>query len=146
TNSWSVAPGTPRNTRGSWRSSWRSSGSPRTGRSARRNWPDCRCPTTPGTTSSHSLDPMENTEAVDLQVRRLSPSVGAEISGVDVRALTPADVPRIRGLFLQHHLLVFADQHLTDADLQRFAEHFGPLEGNNVRGVDGAVLPPVHRI
>ena len=89
---------------------------------------------------------MESTQAVDLCVRRLSPSVGAEITGVDVRVLTPSEVARIKGLFLQHHLLVFPDQHLTDGDIQRFAEHFGPLEGNKVRGVDGAVLPPVHRI
>jgi len=89
---------------------------------------------------------MDSTQAVDLCVRRLSPSVGAEITGIDVRALTSSQVARIKGLFLQHHLLVFPDQHLTDADIQRFAEHFGPLEGNKVRGVDGAVLPPVHRI
>src|SRR5688572_28372070 len=81
-----------------------------------------------------------------MRVRRLSPSVGAEISGVDVRTLTPAELARIKALFLEHHLLVFSDQDLTDADLQRFAENFGPLEQNQVRGVDGAVLPPVHRI
>jgi taurine dioxygenase len=89
---------------------------------------------------------MHSTQAVDLCVRRLSPSVGAEITGVDVRALTPSEVAGIKAAFLQHHLLVFPDQHLTDADIQRFAEHFGPLEENKVRGVDGAVLPAVHRI
>lgn len=89
---------------------------------------------------------MDSPQAVDLRVRRLSPSVGAEISGVDVRTLTAAELARIKALFLEHHLLVFPEQELTDQDIQRFAEHFGPLEGNRVRGVDGAVLPPVHRI
>jgi len=89
---------------------------------------------------------MDTTQAIDFRVRRLSSMVGAEVDGVDVRVLTPADIARIKHLFLQHHLLVFPDQHLTDVDIQRFAEHFGPLEENKVRGVDGAVLPPVHRI
>ena len=89
---------------------------------------------------------MDSPQALEMRVRRLSPAVGAEISGVDVRSLTPAELARIKALFLEHHLLVFSEQELSDADLQRFAEHFGPLEQNQVRGVDGAVLPPVHRI
>ena len=89
---------------------------------------------------------MDTPQALEMRVRRLSPAVGAEISGVDVRSLTPAELARIKALFLEHHLLVFSEQELSDVDLQRFAEHFGPLEQNQVRGVDGAVLPPVHRI
>jgi len=84
--------------------------------------------------------------AQELRVRRLSPHVGAEVSGVDVRVARAEHVARIKALFLEHHLLVFPDQELSDADIQRFAEQFGPLEQNQVRGVDGAVLPPVHRI
>lgn len=79
-------------------------------------------------------------------MRPLSAYVGAEVSGVDVRSVGADDVARIKALFLEHHLLVFPAQELTDADIQRFAEHFGPLEENRVRGADGAVLPPVHRI
>ena len=85
-------------------------------------------------------------QAVEMRVRPLSPHVGAEISGIDVKALSAAELARIKSLFLDHHLLVVSDQELADADLQRFAERFGPLEQNQVRGVDGAVLPPVHRI
>jgi len=89
---------------------------------------------------------VDTTQALEMRVRRLSPSVGAEITGVDVRTSTRAEIARIKALFLEHHLLVFAEQNLNDADIQRFAENFGPLEQNQVRGVDGAVLPPVHRI
>jgi len=89
---------------------------------------------------------MEPSQAVEMRVRTLSPYVGAEISGIDVRALSAAELARIKSLFLEHHLLVLSDQDLTDAHLQHFAEQFGPLEQNQVRGVDGAVLPPVHRI
>lgn len=89
---------------------------------------------------------MDTSQTLEMRVRRLSPSVGAEISGVDVRALGADERARVKSLFLEHHLLVLADQELNDADLQRFAEQFGPLEQNQVRGVDGGVLPPVHRI
>ncbi len=85
-------------------------------------------------------------QAVEMRVRPLSPHVGAEVSGIDVKVLSAAELARIKSLFLDHHLLVLRDQELADADLQRFAERFGPLEQNQVRGVDGAVLPPVHRI
>ena len=89
---------------------------------------------------------MDTSQALQMRVRRLSPHVGAEISGVDVRSSDPAQIDRIKALFLEHHLLVLSEQDLSDADIQRFAEHFGPLEQNQVRGVDGAVLPPVHGI
>ncbi len=89
---------------------------------------------------------MDTPQALEMRVRRLSPFVGAEISGVDVRTSSPGELARIKALFLEHHLLVLSGQELSDADIQRFAEAFGPLEQNQVRGVDGAVLPPVHGI
>ena len=89
---------------------------------------------------------MDISHAQELRVRRLSPHVGAEVVGVDIPAVSAEDLARIKALFLEHHLLVFPDQALSDADIQRFAEQFGPLEQNQVRGVDGAILPPVHRI
>ena len=89
---------------------------------------------------------MDTPQALEMRVRRLSPFVGAEISGVDVRTSSAGELARIKALFLEHHLLVISGQDLSDADIQRFAETFGPLEQNQVRGVDGAVLPPVHGI
>src|SRR6185295_12859320 len=83
-------------------------------------------------------DLMEPSQAVEIRVRSLSPHIGAEISGIDVKALGAPELARIKSLFLEHHLLVLSDQELADADLQRFAERFGPLEQNQVRGVDGA--------
>ena len=89
---------------------------------------------------------MDTSQALEMRVSRLSPFVGAELSGVDVRSLAAEELARVKALFLEHHLLVISNQTLLDADIQRFAEHFGPLEQNQVRGVDGAVLPAVHRI
>jgi alpha-ketoglutarate-dependent taurine dioxygenase len=89
---------------------------------------------------------VDTSQTLEMRVRRLSPFVGAELSGIDVRSLAADELARVKSLFLEHHLLVISNQTLSDADIQRFAEHFGPLEQNQVRGVDGAVLPAVHRI
>jgi taurine dioxygenase len=63
-----------------------------------------------------------------LQVQRLQPDIGAEISGVDLReplALTDRD--EIRGLLLRHKVLVFRDQRITRQQHLQFARSFGDI-------------------
>ncbi|RZJ02191.1 MAG: hypothetical protein EOO54_26760, partial [Haliea sp.] len=48
----------------------------------------------------------------------LSGVMAAEIDGLDLARATPADMARIRELFLKHHLLVVRRQQLTDADIE----------------------------
>lgn len=56
---------------------------------------------------------------------------GAHVRGVDLRADLDADtVQEIRQLWLEHHVLAFPDQGLTDDDLERFTQYFGPF-GND---------------
>jgi taurine dioxygenase len=51
---------------------------------------------------------------------------GASITGVDLRQPLSADLAgAIRAAWLQHHVLAFPDQDLTDDDLERFTLHFG---------------------
>lgn len=51
---------------------------------------------------------------------------GASVTGVDLtRPLTPDEVSAIRGLWLQHHVLAFPDQAMSDDDLERFTLAFG---------------------
>ncbi|MGD8416457.1 MAG: TauD/TfdA family dioxygenase [Pseudomonadales bacterium] len=53
-------------------------------------------------------------------------SCGAVVTGVDLSTqLSHALISEIRGAWLEHLVLVFPDQHLTDPDLVRFAECFG---------------------
>jgi alpha-ketoglutarate-dependent taurine dioxygenase len=78
--------------------------------------------------------------------RPLSSALGAEVTGSDLARLADGELDAIKALFLKHHLLVLREQHLTDADIQRFAEAFGPIEVNQVKGSDGAVLQAVHAI
>ncbi|KNB50942.1 TauD/TfdA dioxygenase family protein [Streptomyces caatingaensis] len=58
----------------------------------------------------------------------LTPVLGAEVSGVDLREeLTKRQLTEIKDAFLDRHVLVFRDQDITPEDHKRFAAHFGPL-------------------
>lgn len=50
------------------------------------------------------------------------------MTGVDVaRPIDAGTVARIRAAWLEHHVLAFPDQSLTDDDLERFTLAFGPF-------------------
>jgi taurine dioxygenase len=54
-------------------------------------------------------------------------SCGATVSDVDVRALTDESVGMIRSAWLEHKVLAFPDQELSDDDLEAFTLRFGPF-------------------
>jgi taurine dioxygenase len=63
-----------------------------------------------------------------IAVTKLHPVIGAEISGVDLSR--PLDEDRMRQIeeaWHAHTVLLFRDQHLSEADQRRFASHFGPI-------------------
>ncbi len=51
---------------------------------------------------------------------------GARVTGVDLtRPLAPETVAEIRAAWLDHHVLAFPDQRMSDDDLERFTGDFG---------------------
>ncbi|MFE3824720.1 TauD/TfdA dioxygenase family protein [Streptomyces sp. NPDC059092] len=67
-----------------------------------------------------------------LEVASLTPVIGAEVSGVDLsRELSEEQLAEVKDAFLDHHVLVFRDQVLTQEDHKRFAGHFGELRPVN---------------
>lgn len=53
---------------------------------------------------------------------------GATIRGIDLSSsLDPPTVAEIRAAWLEHHVLAFPDQTMTDDDLERFTLYFGPF-------------------
>ncbi len=69
-----------------------------------------------------------NTDLLDLKVTPLSPALGAEISGVDLKQpLSAAEVAAIKDAWNEHLVLVFRDQELGQDDQLRFASYFGEL-------------------
>lgn len=83
-----------------------------------------------------------------LRVRRLSPTLGAEIEGVDLSRELPApQLAEIRRALAENLVLVFRDQLIGPEDHKRFARHFGTLH-RHVLGADksfgaGAADPEV---
>lgn len=82
----------------------------------------------------------------DLQVRRLSGRIGAEVRGLDLAQVDERTVVAIRSLLLAHKVLFFPDQHLDPATHVAFARHFGEVTPAHpvIPGIDG--FPEVFEI
>ncbi len=69
-----------------------------------------------------------------ISVRPLSPTIGAEIEGVDLAGdLGNQQFSEIRRALLEHHVLVFRDQHLSAEDHKSFGRRFGKLHVHPVQ-------------
>ena len=54
--------------------------------------------------------------------------IGAEVEGVDLsRPLDAATIAAVKQAVLDHKVLIFRDQRITDEDHLRFSRYFGPL-------------------
>ncbi len=66
-----------------------------------------------------------------IEVRPTGSALGADIVGVDLsRPLTSAEFGTIHGAWMNHLVLRFREQHLTDDALMAFSRNFGPLDAN----------------
>lgn len=78
---------------------------------------------------------------------RLTHSLGAEVSGIDLsRPLGPEIVETVREMFHEHQVLFFRDQDIDDEAQRDFAAHFGPLQHFAFLPPVGEELPEVHAI
>lgn len=62
-----------------------------------------------------------------LDIQPSGQACGATVRGVQLANLDATEVAAIRAAWLDHHVLAFPDQDLTDDDLERFTLHFGPF-------------------
>jgi taurine dioxygenase len=74
-----------------------------------------------------------------MQVRPVSPAVGAEIDGIDVsQPIAPETLREIRDALFQHGVIFFRDQTLTPEQHVVFARRFGEINVNRFfKPVDG---------
>jgi taurine dioxygenase len=64
-------------------------------------------------------------------IRSLSPVLGAELTGVDLRQVQPAEVKAMAvAAWREHLLLLVRGQHLDVGDQARFVAWFGPIDTN----------------
>jgi hypothetical protein len=65
---------------------------------------------------------------VKLEIVPSGQACGALVAGIDLTApLAEQSIAEIRAAWLQHHVLAFPDQPMSDDDLERFSLSFGPF-------------------
>lgn len=65
---------------------------------------------------------------MSIQASPSDQACGAIVTGLDLRKpLRPDQVADIRALWLEHHVLSFPGQPMSDDDLERFSQYFGPF-------------------
>ena len=63
-----------------------------------------------------------------LEVAPLTAHIGAEMRGLDMtQPLGDEDIVAINAAFLQHSVIVFRGQKLSQEDLLRVTSYFGPI-------------------
>jgi taurine dioxygenase len=66
----------------------------------------------------------------NMEIVRLSGSLGAEVRGVSLGQASAAEAEVIKALLTEHLVLLFPEQHLSVEEHVAFASHFGKLEGH----------------
>jgi len=68
------------------------------------------------------------TETLAFEVKKLSPTIGAEIRGLDLRQKpNAATLAALNAAWLENIVLLFRDQQLSQADQLRVSEYFGEI-------------------
>lgn len=62
-----------------------------------------------------------------MNISSITPTVGAEVTGIDLADLSPEAVSSIKAAFLKHHVLVFRHQTLSRDQHKAFGRLFGDL-------------------
>tara|TARA_R110002096_G_scaffold80612_18_gene188786 strand:- start:615 stop:1472 length:858 start_codon:yes stop_codon:yes gene_type:complete len=66
---------------------------------------------------------------MSITVTPFKTGIGADVSGVDLSAISEADVQAIKDAWIAHQVLRFRGQKLDDDALANFSANFGELEG-----------------
>ncbi len=80
------------------------------------------------------------------QVTKLSGSLGAEIKGASLVDFSSDDVEAIKQLMLEHKVIFFPGQQMTDERHVALGEHFGKLEGHPNLSTDSSLPPEIFQL
>jgi taurine dioxygenase len=64
------------------------------------------------------------------KITRLSGSLGAEVHGIALGKVGPAEAEEVLSLLLEHQVLFFPEQHPSEDEHVAFGRHFGKLAGH----------------
>ena len=72
-----------------------------------------------------------------MEIKLLSGALGAEITGIDLKDTSDKNFEKINDLLLEHKVIFFRNQPITNEEQIALAEKFGPLETHAyVKGLD----------
>ena len=98
-----------------------------------------------------------------VEINRMGPQIGVEVTGVDVKSMDEATWNRIYQAWLDYNILCVRDQDLTIPDFISYSERFGPVTphpskstrhpeyakitmlGINKRDADGKLIVAIYR-
>src|SRR5580765_4630131 len=78
-----------------------------------------------------------------IQVRRLGPQIGAEVTGVDVKTLDDAGFAVIYQAWLDHNVVVVPGQELEIEDFLRYSRRFGVVHPHPSKMTRHPVYPEI---
>ena len=80
-----------------------------------------------------------------MEIKLLSGALGAEITGIDLKDVSKENFKQINDLLLEHKVIFFRNQKITEQEHMALAEKFGPIETHAyVKGLDN--YPEIVRI
>ncbi len=82
-----------------------------------------------------------------LSVRKLHPSLGAEVRGVEMRSpLSPERFRELHDIWMEHLVLVFPEQHVTDEEHVAFTRYLGEPEIFHQKIIKSRRVPEIFRV
>ena len=82
-----------------------------------------------------------------ISVRKLHPALGAEVRGIDMRRVPDAATfVKLHDIWMEHLVLVFPDQHVTDDQHVAFARLFGEPEIFHQKIIKSRRAPEIFRV
>ncbi len=81
-----------------------------------------------------------------LSVRKLHPALGAEVRGVDMRHASASALKEVHELWMEHLVLVFPGQRVTDEEHVAFTRLLGEPEIFHQAIIKSALVPEIFRV
>jgi taurine dioxygenase len=80
---------------------------------------------------------------VRIEIRRLGPQIGAEITGVDVKTMDESTFDAIYRAWLDYNVIAVRDQELDMEQYLRYSRRFGPVEEHPAKSTRHPEYPEV---
>src|ERR1044071_8645393 len=78
-----------------------------------------------------------------IQISRLGPQIGAEITGVDVKTMDESTFDAIYRAWLDYNVIAVRDQELDMEQYLRYSRRFGPVEEHPAKSTRHPEYPEV---